>query len=354
MQLATAIEKEKRLTCLCHAAMKRISPAPSPYHQANPSFVDNSQHIYIPVKLKCGVSARCRPNVLSACPQVLVELNNDLTQCLDLLPRSIHSLIRKTVMWVNLSYTVGMGEVLTHSTTHHHESWLLWTRDKPEKVNGIEIYNCNEYLTMRLHWNGCGLILHELCHVVHQHCLVNGLENHRVKEAYLRAEETGLYEQVLRRDCAGKTCDADAAYASLNEREFFAELSVAYWASGYSEYDEAKHSKMTEASPPIIEPGVVERVQATDSFDEYHQFPQNELSVLPHCNKFYPFTQGQLRHYDRETYHVLERIWSDIASGSEKEGWRVRKRCCCWFLSPIPTAHDQNVIEVSPGDTVML
>ena len=47
--------------------------------------------------------------------------------------------------------------------------------DIPDKARGIEIYNSFEYERMRLHWNGCGLLLHELCHLIHQLALVQGL-----------------------------------------------------------------------------------------------------------------------------------------------------------------------------------
>ena len=70
--------------------------------------------------------------------------------------------------------------------------------DLPQKALGIEIYNCNEYKRNRLHWNGCGLILHELCHLIHQLLLPDGLENYQIKEAYEIAMRSGKYENVLR------------------------------------------------------------------------------------------------------------------------------------------------------------
>jgi hypothetical protein len=71
-------------------------------------------------------------------------------------------------------------------------------RDKPEKVKGIEIYNCFEYQAMRLHWNGCGLLLHEFCHLIHQFTLVDSLENATVIKAFESATNSGLYDSVLR------------------------------------------------------------------------------------------------------------------------------------------------------------
>ena len=70
--------------------------------------------------------------------------------------------------------------------------------DIPDKALGIEIYNCNEYLQNRDHWNGCGLLLHEFCHLIHQIVLPQGLENEHVKMMYKMAIESGKYEEVLR------------------------------------------------------------------------------------------------------------------------------------------------------------
>jgi hypothetical protein len=70
--------------------------------------------------------------------------------------------------------------------------------DLPQKTLGIEIYNCIEYKRNRLYWNGCGLILHELCHLIHQLVLPDGLHNHQIKNSYECAMRTGKYEEVLR------------------------------------------------------------------------------------------------------------------------------------------------------------
>jgi hypothetical protein len=60
---------------------------------------------------------------------------------------------------------------------------------------------------MRLHWNGCGLLLHELSHLIHQFCL--GLDDPRVQRLYEQAEKSGAYDQTLRRDWAGMEEDYD-------------------------------------------------------------------------------------------------------------------------------------------------
>jgi hypothetical protein len=91
--------------------------------------MDNSILVYIPMKLKCGVTVNCRPDVLTRCPSVLQDLNNDVEGCLDVLPESVHSLVRRTKIWINTTYYYGPTEKphnVNHSTAHHHEGWLFW------------------------------------------------------------------------------------------------------------------------------------------------------------------------------------------------------------------------------------
>lgn len=91
--------------------------------------IDNSRNTYHPVRLRCGVRAMCRPEVLGSCPSLLEHLNADLVQCLQILPVSVHALVRRTLIWVNLTYCYGRRdrpEHINHTTAHHHEAWLLW------------------------------------------------------------------------------------------------------------------------------------------------------------------------------------------------------------------------------------
>jgi hypothetical protein len=104
------------------------------YHCGNYRFeheemIDNSQTTYIPVTLRCGMAAMCRPDVLNLCPEILDHLNSDLNQCLEILPGSVRALVRRTRIWVNRSYWHGprdRPENVNHTTTHHHKEWLIW------------------------------------------------------------------------------------------------------------------------------------------------------------------------------------------------------------------------------------
>jgi hypothetical protein len=438
----------------------------------NTEFIDNRNLTYIPIRLACGNTVLCSPQTLAACPMILRSLQIDITEALKVLPRSVHKLVQRTNIWVNASYEYGNKRdpyVLHHSTTHHSATWLTEiANDISNKTRSIEIYNCFEYERMRYHWNGCGLLLHELCHIIHQHCVDDGLENATINDLFQRADRSGLYECVLRRDWAGRTqrravatsssrsrssmmsssssssssprsptggstssnittaleqaliddgeeeqeelepADTDLAYAMVDKKEFFAEMSVAFLSDAYHALDKGDCRYMVECCPPILEPSVLARVvhqphpavvvsPYADSDDGHDGDDVNErrihgdgsdscwtgffkecqklfemsdvgrrrLLLLPavepsskevlgtnsensddkntserrrkrnvqslmidvplqdaairqncanvkHCNKFYPFTRGQLQHYDPGLYVGIQNIWRDI------------------------------------------
>ena len=114
---------------------------------------------------------------------------------------------------------------------------------------------CFDFERMRLHWNGCGLILHEFCHLIHQFCL--GLDCEKVEELYTEACTSGRYDKTLRRDWAGRNEDWDMAYALVDFKEFFAEMTESYVG----------------------------------------------------VNDFYPFVRAELQEHDPKTYALMEKIW---------------------------------------------
>jgi len=223
-----------------------------------------------------------------------------------------------------------------HTTAHHYAGWLLCVRDNPEKEESIEIYNATEYQRMRLHYNGSGLILHEVCHIIHQKILPGGLCNALVIEIHKIAKESGKYSKALRRDWALKDVDTDMAYCILNHKEFFAEISVAFLADCYHHVDGAGTTIMAKCSPPFVSPAVIERIQQQtmqrsqqSCASKRRVMARTDSMVLPHCSKFFPFTKGQLRRYDPRVFKCFVKIWQYV------EGWEdlSGKRCysCEWF-----------------------
>ena len=264
--------------------------------------------------------------------------------CLNVLPPSVHNFIKRIQIWVNGTYTYGLiddPKVLKHTTAHHHRQWLDSVNDIPQKALGVEIYNCAEYECMRLHWNGCGLLLHEFCHLIHQVILKDGLQNEMIMGVFGEALEGGLYDDVMRRDWAFSSGDRDAAYATINHKEFFSELSVAYLSRGYDKHVSSSQSKMNikmaDCTPPIMAFDVIQRMeeqetqQGQDSISKecvetYVEHQQNWMDKLKqaigksgkgHCNKFFPFTHQQLREFDPLTYAVFSQAWKTISNSDD-------------------------------------
>jgi hypothetical protein len=52
----------------------------------------------------------------------------------------------------------------------------------------------------------------------------------------------------------------------------------------------------------------------------------------PPCNKFYPFTKGQLREYDSELYQVMSDLWKEIEQWEDPdEHYSCGKGPGAWF-----------------------
>lgn len=197
---------------------------------------------------------------------------------------------------------------------------------------------------MRHHWNGSGLILHEFCHLIHQQ--VFGLECERIKLTYDRSYRSRRYENVLRRDWAGKKeGETDLAYAMIDCKEFFAEMSVTFLANGYRELDCAPSHLMEQCSPVITEPSVLKRLQALGRWSHLSSSrrPFFIAWLRPvinfcrghekngHCNKFYPFTGGQLQFYDPSLYNEFKALWSDIAQWDDPRHHEENFCSICWI-----------------------
>jgi hypothetical protein len=94
------------------------------------------------------------------------------------------------------------------------------------------------------------------------------------------------------------SCTTDIAYATVNCKEFFAELSVSFLSTGYPKLDLCHDDFLSlKHSPPFID----DIVQQCDQ------------SATGHCNKFFPFTKGQLELYDPVLFGFMTDLWDEIS-----------------------------------------
>jgi len=152
--------------------------------------------------------------------------------------------LQKVPIWLELNSKVVFGAY------HPSAAWLKNNARNPAMARGIEIGNARRALSWSLHQPS--FMLHELAHAYHHRHL--GFGNKEVIEAYKRAVESKSYDKVLH--CSGRT---GKAYAIKNPKEYFAELSEAYFG----------------------------------------------------VNDFYPFVRAEVRKHDPQMYELLRKLWKE-------------------------------------------
>lgn len=122
--------------------------------------------------------------------------------------------LKKVTIWLEWAEEAGLGQF------HWDANYLRRVGKNPEKARSVEIVNARHMLqwSREQPW----AVLHELAHAYH--CLVLTIDHPGIKNAFDHATRSKSYDLV---DYAlgGKR----AAYALTDEREFFAELTEAYF-----------------------------------------------------------------------------------------------------------------------------
>ena len=105
------------------------------------------------------------------------------------------------------------------------------------------------------------VLLHEFSHAAHHHCIPDGEENRIVKGAYAHAMSQGLYKDQ---------------YAATNEREYFAEISCAYF--GHLHYEPHTRAELQKYDPVGYQ--MMEATWGTPKDIEQALRPQKEKSAM--------------------------------------------------------------------------
>jgi hypothetical protein len=121
--------------------------------------------------------------------------------------------LRKVKVWLELEDSRDPGGVY-----HPSRVWLIENGMNPDKEKSVQ------FAQSFVEWSDHQpmLVLHELAHAYHDQVLT--FQYAPIVEAFERAAQSGDYERVERYDKS-----IVRAYAMKNEREFFAELSEAYF-----------------------------------------------------------------------------------------------------------------------------
>lgn len=189
--------------------------------------------------------------------RTLAHLRHHLYAIVHRLPEPAVARLREVPIWVELEDKLHPGMCY-----HPDRKWLVEHDYHPEKARCVELANARNFLTWSIDqpW----MVLHELAHAYHDRVL--GFEQPEIRAAFERAAASKDYETTLH--ASGQT---RRAYALTDHKEFFAELSEAYFGT----------------------------------------------------NDFFPFVRGELRRHDPESFALLGRLWQD---GGERAGAKGDRR----------------------------
>jgi hypothetical protein len=146
----------------------------------------------------------------------LDELASQLQKVIQVMPEDKLQKLRLVTIWLE-------WEKKPRGAAEYHVSagWLKQNGYIPEKLDSVEINNARNFVK----WSRTTqpwMVLHELAHAYHHRVL--GVNDRGVEAAFQQAVERKLYESV-----AFVTGGKRKAYAITNSREYFAEISEAYF-----------------------------------------------------------------------------------------------------------------------------
>jgi len=162
---------------------------------------------------------------------ILNEIQKQLKAINTRVPQSALSNLEKTVFWIEYQSRPEKG-----ASYHPSRNWLIKNGHNPDKAGGIEL-QFNFYLWRKEQpW----IALHELSHAYHHKHL--GHDNSMVLRAFEKARLSSQYNSV--EHVNGRT---KKAYAMNNKKEYFAELSEAYF--GYNDQEPFDRNTLKSFDP---------------------------------------------------------------------------------------------------------
>ncbi len=175
--------------------------------------------------------------------EVLDLLDARLLEVTRRIPAKALAELRKVELWMELDYEGVPGGVY-----HPSREWLIDNGHDPALARCVQFGNAKNFLAWS--FSQPSMVIHELAHAYHHQVL--GYGEPTVRAAYERAKTSGDYDAVLRYGGA-----REKAYGMNNAKEYFAELSEAYFGA----------------------------------------------------NDFYPFVKPELREHDPQGFEAIESLW---------------------------------------------
>lgn len=114
---------------------------------------------------------------------------------------------------------------------HPSQAWLIANGYAPEKARCVEISNITNFINWTTQ-NQPYMVMHELAHAYHHRVL--NFNDAIITSAYNNAISSNLYTNISYHSGNGNYTTVASAYGLNNEKEFFAELTEAYF--GYNDF----------------------------------------------------------------------------------------------------------------------
>jgi hypothetical protein len=237
------------LLCLSAWALGATEPDDAEFvHEPTESYIVRELHGFT-----VHVSSAAMANPDTTDP-ALELLEAELVEVIELTPKHAHRVLRTVKVWVE-------HNAPEHACACYHpgKQWLIDNGFNPDKVKGIEIANPKNFVN----WTNNAqplMVLHELAHAYHD--LVLGFDHELVRTCWNNAVSSGNYDEVMH-----VSGNARRHYALTNDREYFAELTEAYFGR----------------------------------------------------NDFAPFDREALRTFDPQGFDMIERLWLHPAESDEED-----------------------------------
>ncbi len=147
---------------------------------------------------------------------------------------------------VKLYFSPAYPRFGAHAEYHPDVQWLRDNGRDPVMAKSVEFTNVLVFDedTRRMP----NFAMHELAHAFHDRVL--GFDEAQIIAAYESAKSSGRYDDVERRDAAGRVF-RDKAYAMVDHKEYFAETSEAFFAK--NDFFPFDKKELEETDPAMYE-----------------------------------------------------------------------------------------------------
>lgn len=197
--------------------------------------------IYNPLKAQLSVNGYTNYNLSGF--DVLVQdtaftINSTLTNnAISLLQTKLQEVLQFNINQTKINELKAVPIFMDWNTTtgaaqyHPSQAWLIANGYIPEKAMCVEISNITNFINWT-NQNQPYLVLHELAHAYHHRVL--NFNSTTITNAFNNAVSNNLYQNVSYHLGGGNYSIQPTAYALSNEKEYFAEITEAYF--GLNDY----------------------------------------------------------------------------------------------------------------------